>query len=587
MKNILKIISSDIKRLRTNVVAIVVLIGLTVIPSLYAWFNILSNWDPYEADATSRIKVAVATEDLGVVMEGVEVNIGDSIVEALHENNTIGWVFTETSSEAMEGVESGEYYAALVIPESFSSDMVSFMTGDLNHPKLEYYCNQKKNAIAPKITDKAKTAVREQVNATFISTIAGTLIDTGSDIANSGKWSELTDKENASMLDVITARLSDTYNELLSYNTMLESLRAILDLSESVMGTAGEITPDLTNELMLQQAQLYSLQKLIDENNIESLSGLSEIMSDNITNLSGILDTVMNVYGSMSGDADSFKQTIAEGKQSVTDTKLILDELTEKLSGIISMIDKIQNGDSYGMLSQLLNSDAETLGSFVSSPVEITTEKLYPIDHYGSAASPFYVVLSIWVGGLILVAIMHTPVHKAEDIPENAKPYQKFFGRYFTFFAIGQLQTLLMVSGNMFFINIQCLSPLKYWFACAVTSMVFTLFMYSLTVAFGNIGEALAIIFMVVQVAGSGGTFPIEVLPEAYKMIYNYMPFPYAMDALRECIGGAYGNYYWECIGKLLIFAAIALFIGLILRIPFVKINKAIEKSKESTGVML
>ena len=185
------------------------------------------------------------------------------------------------------------------------------------------------------------------------------------------------------------------------------------------------------------------------------------------------------------------------------------------------------------------------------------------------------------------MAIIHTPVHKAEGIPENAKPYQKFFGRYFIFFAVGQLQTLLMVLGNMFFINIQCLSPIKYWFACAVTSMVFTLLMYSLTVAFGNIGEALAIILMVIQVAGSGGTFPIEVLPEAYKMIYNFIPFPYAMDALRECVGGAYGNYYWECIGRLLIFAVAALFIGLILRIPFVRINKAIEKSKESTGVML
>lgn len=587
MKNILKIIASDIKRLRTNVVAIVVLIGLTVIPSLYAWFNILSNWDPYEADATSKIKVAVATEDLGVVMEGAEVNIGESIAEALHENDTIGWVFTDTASEAMEGVESGEYYAALVVPESFSEDMLSFITGDLIHPKLEYYCNQKKNAIAPKITDKAKNAVREQVNATFISTIAGTLIDTGSDIASSGKWSELTGKEDASVLDVITSGLSETYNELLSYDVMLESLIAILDLSESVMGTAGEITPDLTNELMLQQAQLYSLQKLIDGNNIASLSELSELMSNNIASLNGILDTVMKVYGNVSGDTESFKQAISEGKQSVAETKLILEELTEKLSGIISMIDEIQNGDSYGMLSQLLNSDAETLGSFVSSPVEITTEKLYAIDHYGSAASPFYVVLSIWVGGLILVAIMHTPVHKAEDIPENAKPYQKFFGRYFTFFAVGQLQTLLMVLGNMFFINIQCLSPFKYWLACAITSVVFTLIMYSLTVAFGNIGEALAIIFMVVQVAGSGGTFPIEVLPEAYKMIYNYMPFPYAMDALRECVAGAYGNYYWECIGKLLIFAAIALFVGLILRIPFVKINKAIEKSKESTGVML
>lgn len=587
MKNILKIIESDIKRLRTNVVAIVVLIGLTVIPSLYAWFNILSNWDPYEADATSRIKVAIATDDLGVEIEGVKLNMGDNIAQALHENNTIGWVFTDKASEAVKGVESGEYYAALVIPENFSNDMISFITGDLNHPKLEYYCNQKKNAIAPKITDKAKTAVKEQVNATFISTIAETLIDKGSDISYSGNWSQLTGNEDASVLDVLTLRLSETYNELLNYDVMLESLIAILDISESVIGTAGELTPDLTDELMLQQAQLYSLQRLIDGNNISSLSELSEVMSNNITNLNGILDTVTKVYGTISGDTEGFKQAIAEGKQSVTETKLILNELTEKLSGIISMIDEIQEGDSYGMLSKLLNTDAKTLGDFVSAPVEITTEKLYEIDHYGSAASPFYVVLSIWVGGLILVAIIHTPVHKAEGIPENAKPYQKFFGRYFIFFAVGQLQTLLMVLGNMFFINIQCLSPIKYWFACAVTSMVFTLLMYSLTVAFGNIGEALAIILMVIQVAGSGGTFPIEVLPEAYKMIYNFIPFPYAMDALRECVGGAYGNYYWECIGRLLIFAVAALFIGLILRIPFVRINKAIEKSKESTGVML
>lgn len=587
MKNILKIIESDIKRLRTNVVAIVVLIGLTVIPSLYAWFNILSNWDPYEADATSRIKVAIATEDLGVEIEGVKLNMGDNIAQALHENDTIGWVFTDKASEAVKGVESGEYYAALVIPEDFSNDMISFITGDLNHPKLEYYCNQKKNAIAPKITDKAKTAVKEQVNATFISTIAETLIDKGSDISYSGNWSQLTGNEDASVLDVLTLRLSETYNELLNYDVMLESLIAILDISESVIGTAGELTPDLTDELMLQQAQLYSLQRLIDGNNISSLSELSEVMSNNITNLNGILDTVTKVYGTISGDTEGFKQAIAEGKQSVTETKLILNELTEKLSGIISMIDEIQKGDSYGMLSKLLNTDAKTLGDFVSAPVEITTEKLYEIDHYGSAASPFYVVLSIWVGGLILVAIIHTPVHKAEGIPENAKPYQKFFGRYFIFFAVGQLQTLLMVLGNMFFINIQCLSPIKYWFACAVTSMVFTLLMYSLTVAFGNIGEALAIILMVIQVAGSGGTFPIEVLPEAYKMIYNFIPFPYAMDALRECVGGAYGNYYWECIGRLLIFAVAALFIGLILRIPFVRINKAIEKSKESTGVML
>jgi len=111
--------------------------------------------------------------------------------------------------------------------------------------------------------------------------------------------------------------------------------------------------------------------------------------------------------------------------------------------------------------------------------------------------------------------------------------------------------------------------------------------MYALTVAFGNIGEALAIIFMVVQVAGSGGTFPIDVLPKVYRMIYRYLPFPYAMDALRETIGGMYGNYYWECIGRLFIYIIIAILIGLVLRKPFEQLNHYMERSKENSGVML
>jgi putative membrane protein len=156
-----------------------------------------------------------------------------------------------------------------------------------------------------------------------------------------------------------------------------------------------------------------------------------------------------------------------------------------------------------------------------------------------------------------------------------------------TFYCIGQLQTLLIVLGNLFYIQIQCPHPVLYWFACSVTSLVFTIFMYALTVAFGNIGEALAIIFMVVQVAGSGGTFPIDVLPKVYRMIYRYLPFPYAMDALRETIGGMYGNYYWECIGRLFIYIIIAILIGLVLRKPFEQLNHYMERSKENSGVML
>ena len=104
MKNIFKIFISDMKRIFQNVVAVVVIMGLCVIPCLYAWFNILSNWDPYGPSATSNLKVAVVSEDEGVSVAGISVNIGSSVVEALQENKAMGWVFTDTSDEAVDGV---------------------------------------------------------------------------------------------------------------------------------------------------------------------------------------------------------------------------------------------------------------------------------------------------------------------------------------------------------------------------------------------------------------------------------------------------------------------------------------------------
>ena len=376
MKNILRVFQHDLNKIRTNVIAIVVLIGLTIIPSLYAWFNILSNWDPYGSASTSRIQVAVATDDSGTNINGIELDISTKIIDSLKGNDTIGWVFPDSSQEAIDGVYSGDYYAALIIPADFSSNMVSFLSSDLSHPEIQYYCNQKKNAIAPKITDKAKTAVKEQVNST--------------------------------------------------------------------------------------------LQSIISNNKIDSLDGLSSSLSDNLSTIQNVLSSVSSIYSEMNGNANDFSAAISNSRASLIET-----------------------------------------------------------------------------------------------------------------------QTLLIVLGNMFYIRIQCKYPIRFCFACSVASFVFTLFMYSLTVAFENIGEALAIIIMVIQVAGSGGTFPIEVLPSVYQSIYKYLPFPYAMDALRETIGGLYGSYYWKCLGSLCIYVLISLLIGLVLYKPFMKMNEKIEHSKKKSGVML
>jgi len=155
------------------------------------------------------------------------------------------------------------------------------------------------------------------------------------------------------------------------------------------------------------------------------------------------------------------------------------------------------------------------------------------------------------------------------------------------FFLVGQTQTLLTVLGNLFYIKIQCHHPVLFWLAGAVASLVFTLFIYSLTVAFGNVGEALAIVVMVIQVAGAGGTFPIETLPKVYQMLYKYLPFPYGMNAMRETIGGLYKMDYWKDLGALGIYVLISLFIGLVVAIPFRKLNHIIEKNKEGSGVMI
>ena len=136
MKNIFKIFISDVKRIFQNVVAVVVIMGLCVIPCLYAWFNIFSNRDPYGESSTSNLKVAVVSEDEGVTVAGISVNIGSSVVEALQENKVMGWVFTETSDEAVDGVYSGEYYAALVIPDDFTEEMISFLGGQIEHPDI-------------------------------------------------------------------------------------------------------------------------------------------------------------------------------------------------------------------------------------------------------------------------------------------------------------------------------------------------------------------------------------------------------------------------------------------------------------------
>lgn len=714
MRNIIKIFTSDAKRLATNVVAVVVIMGLSVIPSLYAWFNILSNWDPYGESATSNLNVVVASCDKGVELEGLELNIGDMVVSNLKENKTIGWVFVDTEQEAVQGVYSGDYYAALVIDETFSVDLISFLGGNIRNPQISYYENEKKNAIAPKITGKVKTTVQEEINSAFVSTLAKTLMEASENVVSTDNKGNITSSvldrmssleqdlatyitimdsyigimDSASSLidatnqvsdqlntmvetgktmvdgadystdaasdtvdsasDMVTQSLDNLQSQLTSLSkTMTEALLAVADTSEdasNVIGVANQTLKELKKQYENVMAsptipqtgqistQIQAVNKDLDQliSDLEALQGTTNMTADDakklasqiekdfdtcnksITNLRrGYIDmvepqlnetmrsiqksinevqSILN-YSSESIDdvvasLNSYPAMMSFGKEKLVASRDAAIEMQSKMQQLMGDVKGLKSNKQYNLLVTLIESDPELIADFISSPVNLEQKPIYEMENNGSATAPFYVVLSIWFGALILIAIIHTEIKSVDEF-KNLKNYQRFFGRYTVYFLIGQLQTVITVFGCLLYVGIQCHHPFLFWLAASFTSFTFTLFMYSLAYAFGNVGEAAAVILMVIQVAGSGGTFPVEVLPKVFQYLYKYMPFAHGMNAMREAIAGMHGKDYWVYLAGMLAYIATALVFGLIVSIPCKKLNKQIEESKERTDLLL
>ena len=704
MITIFRVFLSDVKRLRSNVVAIVIIMGLSIIPALYAWFNIMSNWDPYGTSATSQMKVAVCSQDSGVEIGSLSLNVGDEVITGLKENTTIGWVFTASKDEALEGVNSGDYYAALIVPESFTTDFISFLGGDPKNPTIAYYENSKKNAIATKITGKAKTAVQEQVNQKVISTLTEVLTESGKILAENDENGVDIVVSTADQLDELDSSLQTYVNILNTFSLVTASASDLAESAQSLLINTQGIFDSSQDSVSNMQSSVLSGAQTADT--VSSLIGISlDSVEQDLTLLSDQMDTltvgdsfdsirnqvdtaktmskstisvlkdifgetdqyvsavdksfkqlntdltafkkdanvtaqslkhlkrtikadikdcknsirkIRNTYqyqvqpdvsrsvlrmeqaliqtgkmlnniessfGTIDRALESYQTTLDSGTDDITATKDYIVSLQSDIRKLSKSLRALSGDEQYNEMMDLLKNDPTLMASFMASPVSMETKAVYPIETYGSAMAPFYTVLAIWVGALILVALIHVKVAPVENL--KVRPWQAFFGRDITFFLIGQAQTAITVLGDLFYVDIQCPHPFLFWLASAASSFVFTLLIYSLTVAMGNVGEAVAVIVMVIQVAGAGGTFPIEVLPEVYQMIYKFLPFTYCMNALRECVGGLYKNDYWMDLRALGIYILISLFIGLVVAVPLRRLNKVIERSKEKSKVML
>lgn len=583
--NIWRIFVADFKRLKTNVVAVVMILGLSIVPCLYAWLNILSNWDPYGADATSQIKVAVASEDTGYEIAGKYINIGDTVLEALSGNASVGWVFLDTEEEAVDGVYAGDYYAALVIDENFTPDLLSFLTDEVVHPRITYYCNEKKNAIAPKITDKVRNTVQITVNGTMISTIVSASANVVETAIESDVISLNPSSGDGNVVDLMLEEFEKADAELAKYEEILNSLIFVSEGANTTINDLEAAYPDFHSALTSGQQALNSLGN-VTGSGIKTLAGMSDALSATFGSISSALGSISRAYTQINGNMEDFSDVLSQGGISLEGTKYAIVDVREVIAGRIAFLKALKENGNFDLIEQVFSVDPDSIGEFFATPVEMETVAIYPVENYGSAMAAFYTVLALWVGGLFLVAIIHTKVHPEPAFASATVPEQ-FFGRYCIFFFISQIQALITVLGDVLFLGIQCEHPVMLWFSSAICSFVFSFLMYALTFAMGNIGEGAAVIIMVIQVAGAGCTFPVEVLPSVFQKIYKVLPFTYALSALKESIVGLYQQTFWKDILVLLLFVPISAAIGIGLYKPFHKFNEMLEYNKKQSGVML
>lgn len=748
---IFRIFGHDIKKLFTNFTAIVIAIGVMLLPSLYAWFNIMASWDPY--GRTGSLSVAVANEDAGASLAGIQVDVGGEIVNSLKGNDQIGWVFVN-KKEAKRGVESGKYYAAVVIPRSFSMDMLSMLQDELKRPQLNYYVNEKKNAIAPKITNSGVNVVQKMVNEAFIqqavqafsgviqqvnNEVAGTDIEEkvseGMDLSAIDDTIKLLEqtKDTIDILDatsVVYSSSGETVDELLgeisdllkdteksvdeadkkveelkgnaknakqSIEVVVNGMEKYISLVKTGSGTLEDKIDSAVKgmdqaadksyqEIIECKTMVYNLNSILSEvvttltkleqyttktslkKEIDKLKDMQKKLTNLSTKLTTVEEKIQNGKKVSKSDLNSAKESIIAIKKGMTEaeqgfmvTESFVDEITgniselneilgnsvsgiektvpniqktikatrktlkstgtsvESVKSLVGIIDKelgeqiealngtkkelrkieknvnnflagewqIKLEEKYGITLPDLTSDTSELAEFLSAPVKLNNVQIFPIENYGSALSPFYTILCLWVGGLVLVSILKVKVKEDDELSlKGYRQYNLYYGRYMIFMVFAIIQAVIVCLGDLYLLGIQCLHPGLFILAGVFASIVFSNIVYTLTLSFGDVGKAVAVVLLVLQVAGAGGTFPIECTPEFFQVINPLLPFTHGINAMREAVGGLYGDIYWMSILKMVIYLPIFLVFGTVLRKPILWLNDFFTRRLEDTEIM-
>lgn len=727
MHNICSLIKGDVKRLFANVISVIITLGLVIMPSIFAWYNTIACWNVF--DNTGNLTVAVANTDEGYESDLVplRINVGDQVVSALRANEDINWTFT-TEEDAIDGAAAGRYYAAVVIPQSFSRDMMTFYSDDAQHASIVYYANEKKSAIAPKITAQGADSVSYQVNTVFAETLselalgmAQQLSDYAEDMDAGGVVADLSKHirnlssqaaETAAVLGLY-AQLADSAQALIGQSSELitaasgeatsigaiaangmqsasglgsaletstEALMQALESSsesfaalgasvDELFDTSAEAATECAAQMRVQSEivadQAASYQAVVDaltelsesgqvpaeyqpiiEGLIDQANTTIELLNKTATDLNAAAERLESGTSNAQAAHDEVKQQVAEAHQSIealrtefeqslkpqleqiaADAETLagglgsslqslsgasgdlssaagsasgllgsasgkinaatqdLANASTKLASLADSIDEALASGDAEQLQQILGADTQTLANALAAPVGIERTAVFPAENFGSAMAPLYTTLALFIGSLLILVVVKPTVSERtrRDELDNPKPRELFLGRFGVMALLSLAQSTVMGLGNMLFLQVQVTHPWLFMLCFWVAGLVFTFVIYALVAAFANLGKAIAVLLLIIQVTGCGGSFPLQILPGFVQALSPWLPATHVVNAMRAAMMGTYGYDFWTEIGLLLLFLIPAAIIGLVLRKPFAKfMNWYIEQVESS-----
>ncbi|WP_027955633.1 YhgE/Pip domain-containing protein [Halobacillus kuroshimensis] len=740
MKNIWKIFSRDWKNTATNWVALILILGLAVLPSLYAWFNIKASWDPYSQ--TDQLPVAVVNEDQGAVVRDKDIDVGQELVDNLKDEDSFDWQFTDRG-EAMDKLEYGDYYAVIVIPETFSEHLGTVVEGNPEKSEVQYYVNEKINAIAPKITEKGATVLVDQITSQFISEVNGTVADLFNDLGlelendlpDIKRFEEYIFKLEENLPEIYQL-ISDAYDDSQNASSIIKDVQGLIPQAEQAAGDGlstidettafiddaeqrlNELSPQVKEDLsaaqqtaedvnaflkdvqsvdvnvdsigeirsqindqtsqsleeiaaveqLLQQVKEQQQTNQVNEENQEDngeesseestpqpspqipeetidqaiadvqaieealtaiqedSSQIGDRLSEAQQNIDQTLASLEEKSGETADQIDAFlkeyneniepqvlseidkaQSTLADARSILVDVQSTVPEVerilnstegniaegqdileymmneypyvNQKVNEMADRIRDIQGETDINEIIDLLKNDPAAEENFFEEPVTLSKNALFPIENYGTGMTPFYTVLSLWVGALLLVSLLSTdPVNLQEY-----RSYEQYFGKLATFVSIGFLQTLVVTLGNVFLLDIGVAEVVPFVLFGLLISFVFMTVVFTLVSVLGDVGKAGAIVMLVLQIAGSGGTYPVALLPEFFQTIHPFLPFSYAIDLMREAVGGIVPARVETDLVFLSLFGGVFLLIGVFLKGPLHKRTRQVKaKSRES-----